>query len=173
MVTALSLSVWGFALFLVVPSAHPTVVAIVELLSCVRLCATPWTAARQASLSITKSWSLLKLMSIELVMPSNHLILCHSLLLLPSMLPSILVFSNELALCIRWPKYWSFSFSISPSNEYLGLTSFRIDWFDLLAVQGSLRVLSNTTVQNHQFFSAQPSLWASSPPDTSAKSPCK
>ena len=135
-VTAPSLSVGGPTLFLVVPPAHPPVLAVVELLSCVRLFATPWTAARQASLSITNSWSLLKLMSIESVMPSNHLILCHPLLL-PSILPSIMVFSNESALRIRWPKYWSFSFS--PSNEYSGLTSFRIDWFDLLAVQGTLK----------------------------------
>ena len=102
---------------------------------------TPWTAARQASLSITNSWSLLKLMSIELVMPSNHLILCHPLLLLPSVFPSIRVFSNESVLHIRWPKYWSFRFSISPSNVYSGLISFRIGWFDLLAVQGTLRSL--------------------------------
>ena len=111
----------------------------VQLLSRVRLFATPWTAAHQASLSITNSWSLLKLMSIELVMPSNHLILCHPLLLPPSIFPSIRVFSNESILCIRWPKYWSFSFSISPSNEFSGLISFRIDWFDLLAVQGTLK----------------------------------
>ena len=97
--------------------------------------ATPWTAARPASLSFTVSQSLLKLMSIELVMPSNHLILCHPLLLLPSIFPSIRVFSSELAPSIRWSKYWSFSFSISPSSEYSGLISFRIDWFDLLAVQ--------------------------------------
>ena len=95
---------------------------------------TPWTAARQASLSITNSWSLLKLMSIESVMPSKHLILCCPLLLPPSIFPSIRVFSNESALCIRWPKYWSFSFSISPSNEHSGLISFRVDWFDLLAL---------------------------------------
>ena len=100
---------------------------------------TPWTAARQASLSITNSQSLLKLISIESVVPSNHLILCRPLLLLPSIFPSIRVFSNESALHIKWPKYWSFSFSISPSNEYSGLISFRIDWFDLLAVQGTLR----------------------------------
>ena len=108
----------------------------VQQLSCVRLFATPWTAARQASLSITNSQSLLKLMSIELVMPSNHLILCRPLLLLPPIFPSIRVFSNEWSLsneCIRWPEYWSFSFSISPSNAYSGLISFRIDWFDLLA----------------------------------------
>ena len=97
---------------------------------------TPWTAARQASLSITNSWSLLKLMSIELVMPSNHLILCHPLLLPPSILPSIRVFSSESVLLIRWPKYWNFSFNISPSNEYSELISFRMDWLDLLAVQG-------------------------------------
>ena len=97
------------------------------------LFATPGTVARQASLSITNSWSLLKLMSTELVMPSNYLILCHPLLLPPSVFPSIRVFCSESVLCIRWPKYWSFSFSISPSNEYSGLTSFRIDWFDLLA----------------------------------------
>ena len=101
----------------------------------VRLFATPWTAAYQDSLSITNSWSLLKLMSIESMMPSNHLIVCHHLLLLPSIFPSIQVFSNESALHIRWPKYWSFSFSISPSSEYSGLISFRMDWLDLLAVQ--------------------------------------
>ena len=106
----------------------------VKSLSHVRPSATPWTAAYQASLSITNSWSLLKLMSIELVMPSNHLILCRPLLLLPSIFSSIRVFSNESALCIRWPKYWSFSFSISPSNEYSGLSSFRMNWLDLLAV---------------------------------------
>ena len=102
---------------------------------------TPYTAALQASLSITNSWSLLKLMYFESVMPSNHLILCHPLLLLSSIFPSIKVFSNELALQVRWPKYWSFSFSISPSNEYSGLISFRMDWFDLLAVQGTLKSL--------------------------------
>ena len=101
----------------------------------------PWTAARQGSLSITKSQSLLKLMSIELVIPSNHLILCHPLLLLPSIFPSIRVFSNELFLRIRCPKYWSFSFSISPSNEYSALISCRMNWLDLLAVQGTLKSL--------------------------------
>ena len=110
----------------------------VQSLSSVRLFATPWTAARQASLSITNSWSLLKLMSIESVMPSNHIILCHPLLL-PSIFPSIRVFSNESVLHIRWPKYWSFSFSISPSNEYSGLISFSMHWFDLLAIQGTLK----------------------------------
>ena len=103
--------------------------------------ATPWTAAHQASLSITYSWSLLKLMSMESVMPSNHLILCCSLFLLPSVFPSIRVFSSESVLRIRWPKYWSFSFTISPSNEYSGLISFRMDWLDLLAVQGTLKTL--------------------------------
>ena len=111
----------------------------VQLLSHVRLYVTPWTAAHQASLSITKSWGLLKLMSIESVMPSNHLILCRPLLLSPSIFPSIRVFSNESVLHIRWPKYWRFS--ISPSNEYSGLIFFRIDWFDQLAVQGALRSL--------------------------------
>ena len=123
----------------------------VQLLSCVPLFVTPWTAAHQASMSITNSQSLLKFMSIESVMPSNHLILCHLLLVLPSIFPSIRVFSNESALRIRWPKYWSFSFSfsISPSNEYLRLISFRIDWFDLLQSKGLSRVFSNTTLQKH------------------------
>ena len=107
--------------------------------------ATPWTAAHLASLSITNSRSLLRLMSIESLMPSNHLIFCHPLLLLPSNLPSIRVFSNESVLHIRWPKYWSFSFSVSPSNEYSGLISFRMDWLDLLAVQGTLK----KTLQHH------------------------
>ena len=114
----------------------------VQLLSCVRVFATPWTfAAHQASLSITNSRSLLKLMSIESVMPSNHFIFCCPLLLPPSIPPSIRVFSNESALRIRWPKYWSFSFSISPSNEHSGLITFRMDWLDLLAVQGTLKSL--------------------------------
>ena len=113
----------------------------VQSLSCVRLFATPWTAPCQVSLSITNSRSLLKLMSIESVMPSNHLTLCHPLLLLPSIFPSIRVFSNESALRIRWPKYWSFSFNISPSSEHSGLISFRTDWLDLLAVQGTLKSL--------------------------------
>ena len=130
----------------------------VQSLSRVQVFVTPWTAARHASLSITSSRSLPKLMSIELVMPSNHVILCHPLLLLPSIFPSIKVFSNESALQIRWPKYWSFSFSISPSTDYSGLMSFRMDWLDLLAVQGILRVFSNTIVQKHQFFCAHLSL---------------
>ena len=128
--------------------------SFVQSLSHVQLFATPWTAAHQASLSVTNSQSLLKLMSIELVKPSNHLI-CHPLLLPPSMFSSIRVFSNESVLCIRWTKYWSFSFSISPSNEYSVLISFRMAWLDLLAVQGLSRVFSNTTVQKHQFFGAQ------------------
>ena len=118
-----------------------------QLLSCIQLFATPWTAARQASLSITNSWSLLKLISTESVMPCNHLILCRPLLLPPSIFPSIRVFSNESVLHLRWPKYWSFSFNISLSNEYSGLISF---WS-----KGLSRVFSNTTVQKHQFFGAQ------------------
>ena len=114
---------------------------LVQSLSHIRLFAIPLTGVCQASGSITKSWSLLKLMPIELVMPSNHLILCHPILLPPSIFPSIRVFSNESALLIRWPKYWSFSFGISPSNEYSGLISFRIDWLDVLAIQGTLKSL--------------------------------
>ena len=134
----------------------------VQLLSHVRLFATPWTAARQASLSVTNSRNLPKLMSIESVMSSNHLIHCHPLLLLPSVFPSIRVLSNESVLCIRWPKYWSFSFSISPSNEYSGLISFRIDWLNLLAVQGTLKSLlqhhsSKASILCLAFFIVQPS----------------
>ena len=125
--------------------------------STVWLFATPWTAACQASLSITNSRSLVKFMSIKLVISSNHLILCCPLLLLPSIFPSIRVFSNESALCIRWPKYWSFSFNISPSNEHSGLLSFRMDWFDLLAVQGTLKSLfqhhsSKVSILQHSAF---------------------
>ena len=116
----------------------PVQFSSVQSLSHDQLFVTPWTAARQASLSITNSWSLLKLMSIELVMPSNHLILCHPLLLPLSIFPSIRVFSNESVLHIRWPKGWCFSFNLSPSSEYSGLISFRMDWLDLLAVQGTL-----------------------------------
>ena len=116
-------------------------ISSVQLLIHIQLFVTPWTAACQASLSIANSWSLLKLMSVELVMPANRLILCHPLLLLPSIFPSKRVFSNESVLHIRWPKYWSFSFSISPFNEHSGLVSLRIDWFDLLAVQGTLKSL--------------------------------
>ena len=133
----------------------------VHSLSRVRLFATPWPAARQASLSIATSRSLLKLMSIESVMPSNHLILCHPLLLLPSIFPSIRVFSNEPALCIRWPEYWSFIFSITPSHEYLGLVSFRMDWLDLLEVQETVKSLlphhsSKASILGHSaFFTVQ------------------
>src|SRR5574340_830026 len=124
---------------------------------------TPWTAVHQASLSVTNSWSLLKLMSIESVMPSNHLILCHPFLLLPSVFPSIRVFSNESALHTRWPKYWSFSFNISPSNEHSGLISFRMDWLNHLAVQGTLKSLLQhhspkaSVLQHSDFFIVQPS----------------
>ena len=120
---------------------HQVQVSSVQSLSRVQLFATPWTAACQDSLSITNSWCLFKLTSIESVMPSHHLILCHPLLLLPSIFPSIRVFSNESVLHMRWPKYWSFSFSISPSSEHPGLISFRMDWLDLLAVQGTLKSL--------------------------------
>ena len=135
---------------------------LVQRLSRLRLFATPWTAAHQASLSITNSGSLLKLMSIQSVMPSNYLIFCRPLLP-PSIFPSIRVFSNELALHIRWPEYWSFSFSISPSNEYSGLISFRIDWLDLLAIQGTLKSLLQhhsskaSILQCSAFFTVQPS----------------
>ena len=125
----------------------------VQSLSRVRLFVTPWTAACQASLFITYSRSLLTLMSLESVMPSNHLIICCPLLLPPSIFPSIRVFSNESVLCIRWPKYWSFIFNISPSNEYSGLISYRMDWLDLLAVQGTLKSL----LQHHS--SKQSILW--------------
>ena len=120
---------------------------VLQLFSHVWLFATPWTAARHASLSLTISRSLLKLMSIEAVMPSNHLILCRPLLILPSVFPSIRVFSSESVLRIRWPKYWSSSFSINPLNEYSGLISFRMDWLDLLAVQGTLKSL----LQHHRY----------------------
>ena len=133
------------------------IISSVQSLNHVRLFVTPWAVAHQASLSITNPQSSLKLMSIESVMPSNHLILCRPLLLLPSIFPSIRVFSNESALHIRWPKYWSFSFSISPSNEYSGLISFRMDCFDLLAVQGTLRNLlqhcsSKASILRHSAF---------------------
>ena len=137
------------------------VTAVVQLPSHVQLFATPWTAAHQASLSFTPSQSLLRLMSIESVMPSNHLILYHPFLLLPSIFPSIRVFPNESGLPIRWPKCWSFSSSISPSNEYSGLNSLRIDWFDLLAVQGTLKILLQyhsskaSVLQDSAFFMIQ------------------
>ena len=126
----------------------------VHSLSHVQLFVTPWTAACQAILSITNSWSLLKLMSIKLVMLSKHLVLCHPLLP-PSIFLSIRNFSRDTVLHIRWPKYWSFRFSISPSNEYSGLISFRIDWFDLFAIQGTLKSLLQHHNQKHQFFGAQ------------------
>ena len=137
-------------------------VQAVQSLSHVQLFATLWIAAHQASLSITNSQSLPKFMSIGLVMPSNHLILCRPLLLLPSIFLSIRVFSKESALCIRWPKYWSFSFNISPSNEHPGLISFKMDWLISLQSKGLSRVFSNTTVQKHQFFGTQLSLWSNS-----------
>ena len=133
----------------------------VQMLSCVWLFETTWTTAHQASVSFTISQNLFKLISTESVMPSNHLVLCHPLLLLFSIFPRIRVFSNESVLCIRWPKYWSFSFSISSSNEYSGLTSFRIDWFDLLAVQGTLKShlwhhsLKALVLQHSAFFMVQ------------------
>jgi len=131
---------------------------IVQLL----LFVSSWTAACQSSLSFTSSWSLLKFMSIESMMLSSHLILCHPLLLLPLIFPSIRIFSNELVLHIRWPKYWIFSFRISPSNEYSGFISFRIDWFDLLAVQGTLKSFLEHHIQKHQFFGTQLSLESNS-----------
>ena len=136
------------------------VVVVVESLSHGRLFVTPWTVARQTSLSFTISQSLLKLMPIESMMPSHHFILCCAFFFLPSIFPSIRIFSSESTSCIWWPKYWSFSFSISPSNAYSRLISFRINWFDLLAVQGPLKSLPRT-LQKHLFFSTQPSLWPS------------
>ena len=135
-------------------------VVVVQSLSRVRLFATPWAAGRLTSLSFNIFWSLSKLMSIELMMPSNHLIL--SILLLPSIFPSIRIFPNGLALCVRCPKYWSFSFSISPSNEYSGLISFRIDWLDLFTVQGTLKSFLQHHGSKNQFLGAQPSLWSNS-----------
>ena len=140
-----------------------------SLLSCVRLFATSWTAGHQASLSITSSRSLLKLTCTVLVIQSSDLMLL-SPFILPSIFPSIRVFFYDLALHIGWPKYWSFSFSISPSNECSGLISFTIDWFDLLAGQGT-QVFSNTTVQKHQFFGTQPSLWSNSHPYMTTEKP--
>ena len=139
------------------PSPPPRAPTVVLPQIPVQLFATPWTSARQAPLSSTVSWSLLKFVSVESVMPSNQLVLCCPLLLLPSIVPSIRVFSSESALYIRWPKYWSFSFSISPSKEYSGLISFRIDWFDLLVVQGTLKSLlqhhsSKASILRHSAF---------------------
>ena len=143
--------------------SHTTfyVLCSIQSLSCLQLFVMPWITARQASLSITSSWSLPKLMSIESVMPSNNLILCCPLLLQPSIFPSIRVFSNESALRIRWPKYWRFSFNISPSNEHPGLISFRMDWLDILAVQGTLKSLlqhhssKGSILQHSAFFIVQ------------------
>ena len=137
---------------------HSAQFSSVQSLSRVRLFATPRIAAHQASLSITNSRSSLRLTPIESVMPSSHLILCRPLLILPPIPPSIRVFSSESTLRMKWPKYWSFSLSISPSDEHPGLISFRMDWLDLPAVQGTLKSLANTTVQKDQFFSAQLSL---------------
>ena len=139
-----------------------TSVVIVQLLNQVPLFVIPWTAARQASLSFTVSWSLLKLMSIESVMPSKHLILCRPLLLLPSIFPSIRVFFCELTVHSTWPKYWNFSFSISPSNENSRLISFRIDWFDHLAVQGTLKSLLQHCRSKASILQCLPSLWSNS-----------
>ena len=138
-----------------VQSHRNTQLSYAQSLSCVRLFATPWITAHQTSLSITNSRSSLKLISIESVMPSSHLILCRPPLLLPLIPPSIRVCSKESTLHMRWPKYWSFSFIINPSDEHPELISFRMDWLDLFAVQGTLRSLLNTTVQKHQFFSTQ------------------
>ena len=136
------------------------VYAVSQSLSCIQVFATPWTAAYQASLPFSVSWSLLKPISVELMMPSNHLILCRPLLLLPPILPSMRVFFSESALHIRWPKYWSFSFSISPSDEHPGLISFRMGWLDLLAVQGTLKSLlqhhsSKASILHSAFFRVQ------------------
>ena len=138
------------------------ILSSVQLLIHVWLSVTPWTAARQASPSTTSLQSLLKLTPIKSAMPSKHLVLCRPLLLLPSIFPSIRVFSNESALRIKCLKYWSFSFNISPSSEYSGLISFRVDWFDLFEIQGLSRVFSSTTVWKQQFFGVQPSLWSDS-----------
>ena len=152
------------------PAPLPPVI-FTSCCSATQLCLTPWTAARQASLSFTISLSLLKLMSIESVMPSNHLILCRPLLPLPSIFPSIRVFSNESALRIGWPKYWSFSCNISPSNEYSGLISFKVDWLDLLAVQGTLKSLLQhhsskaSILQCSAFFMVQLWGWGAKPHD--------
>ena len=145
------------------PEFNSSIFIVIQLLSHVQLFATPWTAAHQATLFFTISQSLLKLISIELVMPCRHLILCHPLLLLSSIFPSTKIFFNELALCIRWSRYWSFSFSTTPSNEYSGLISFIIHWFfSSLQSKGLWKALSSTTVWKHQFFSAIISLWSNS-----------
>ena len=147
---------------IIVDVLHSVQFSSFQSLSHVWLFATPWTATRQTSPSITNSWSLLKLISIKLMMPSNHLILCHPLLLLPSIFHSIRVFSSESGLCIQWPKDWSFSFNINPSSEYSGLIFFRMDWLDFSAVQGTLKSLLQHHIEKHQFFGTQLSLWSSS-----------
>ena len=151
-------SIWYNCLLEIESNQQTNKISSVQSLSCIQLFATPWTEAHQASVSITNSWSPPKPMSIESVMAFNNLILWCPLLLLPSIFPSIRVFSNESSLHIRWPKYWSFSFSFSPSNEHPGLIFFRMDWLDPLAVQRTLKSLLNTAVQKHQFFSIQLSL---------------
>ena len=152
-----SVTTWTLGLW------ETSVVAVVHSLRWIRLFATPWTAAHQGSLSFTISQNLLKFMSIESMMSSNHLVFSCPLLLLPSIFPRIRIFSNESALCIQWPKYWSFNFSISPSNEYSGFISFRIDWLDLLAIQGTLKsLLQHHSSQKHKFWGAQPSLRSNS-----------
>ena len=152
----------AFLPYPVISSNPENCFVVVQSLSRVPLFGTSWTAACEASVSFTISQSLLKLMSIESVILSNHLILCCHLLLLSSVFPSIRVFSNESALPIKGPKHWKLSFSINPSSEYSGLISFKIDWFNLLAVQGTLKSLPSTTVQKHQFFGSQPYLWSNS-----------
>ena len=139
---------------------HGSYIGSVQSLGCNRLSATPWPAACHASLSITNFWSLLRLMSLESVMPSNHLILCRPLLLPPSIFPRIRAFSSESVLHIRWPQYWSWNFSISPSNEYSGLISFRIAWLISLQSKKITSIFSNTIVQKHQFFGTQLSLYS-------------
>ena len=158
----MSYAEWGRYSNLVCATPIQVIFAVVQLLSWVWLFATSWVAAYQAVLSFTISWSLLRLMSIESVRPSYHLTLCQPLLLLPTIFPSIRVFSNELAIHIRWPKYWSFSFSISPSNKYSGWFPLRLMNLISLQSKGLLRVFSSTTIQKHQFFDAQTSLWSNS-----------
>ena len=164
-----SLNIWKFLVHILLKSSledfeHNFQFSSVQSLSCVWLFATPWITARQASLCITNSWSLPKLMSIGSVIQSSHLILCHPLLLLPPIPPTIRVFSNESTLRMRWPKYWSFSFNISPSNEHPGLICFRMDWLDLLAVQGTLKSLLQHHSSKHQFSGAQLSSQSNSHP---------
>ena len=156
--TVLNFTRYKFSLLLLNCTQSTDQFSSVQSLSHVWLSATPWITAHQASLSITNSWSSPKPLSIESVIPYNHLILCHPLLLLTSTFPSIRVFSNKLTLHIRWPKYWIFSFNISPSSEHPRLISFRMDYLDLIAVQGTLKSLLQTTIQKHQFFTDKLSL---------------